>query len=157
MIFDRSRGKAKRDEDADKGLSNRLNKKKNQRGHGGSLVATAKRKAGRASTKGTPDHFDKLLEGPCPNHTFPVKHLYKDCALMKHFLSGGSKKGDQRKKLEPATDAAEGKDGGFPTPDGCLMIFGRAVAYGRSNHPSFLRWSESVITFDRSDHLENVP
>jgi hypothetical protein len=45
-----------------------------------------------------------MLEGPCPNHAFSVKHLYKDCFLMKRFLSGGSKKGDQKKKPDPATD-----------------------------------------------------
>jgi len=41
-IFDRSRGKAKRDKDADEGPSDRSNKKKNQKGCGGSLMATAK-------------------------------------------------------------------------------------------------------------------
>ena len=98
-----------------------------------------------------------------PEHAFPVKHLYKDYALMKRFLPGGSKKGDQGKKLEPVADDAEGKDGGFPTSDGYLMIYGGAVAYDSKHRrklacrevyvaepamPSFLRWSESIITFD---------
>ena len=73
-IFDCSRGKVKRDGDADEGPSDHLNKKKNWRGRGGSLMATAKRKAGRASAEGTPDHFDKLLKGhaqtmPSPSNT----------------------------------------------------------------------------------------
>ena len=55
-------------------------------------MAAAERKAGRATAEGTPDHFDKLLEGPCPNHAFPIKHMYKDCSLMKHFFTVGSKK-----------------------------------------------------------------
>ena len=38
-IFDRSRGKAKWDEDTNEGPSDCSNKKKNQKGHGGSLVA----------------------------------------------------------------------------------------------------------------------
>ena len=56
--------------------------------------------------------------------------------------------------------------------DGCLMIFGVSVAYNSKRHqkltlhevytaklaaPSFLRCSESAITFDRTDHLESVP
>jgi hypothetical protein len=45
-------------------------------------------------TEGTPDHFEKLLEGPCPNHAYPIKHQYKDYSLKKHFLSGGSKRRD---------------------------------------------------------------
>ena len=44
--------------------------------------------------EGTPKHFENLLEGPCPNHAFPVKHLYKDCTLMKQLLSSGSDKGN---------------------------------------------------------------
>ena len=58
-------------------------------------------------------------------------------------------------------------DGGFPTPDGCLMIFGGSTAYDSKRRqklarrevytaeptvPTFLRWSESAITFDQTDH-----
>ena len=92
-------------------------------------MAAVDRKGGQKPTKGTPDHFEKLLEGPCPNHAFPVKHLYKDCVLMKRFLSGGSNKGEHRKEPKPAADDAEGKDGRFFMLDGCLMIFGGSVAY----------------------------
>jgi hypothetical protein len=48
---------------------------------------------------------------------------------MKQFLSGGSKKGDQRRKPEPMADATEEKDNGFSAIDGCLMIFGGTTAY----------------------------
>jgi len=129
-IFDRSRGKAKRDEDANEGPSDRSNKKKNRKGHGGWLMAAAERKAGLATAEGTPNHFNKLLEGSCPNHAFPVKHMYKDCSLMKHFFTGGSKKWEQKKKPEVEVDDTGEKDGGFPSPDDCLMIFGGLEAYG---------------------------
>ena len=43
---------------------------------------------------------------------------------MKRFLSEGSNKGEHRKEPKPTMDDAEGKDGGFPTLDGYLMIFG---------------------------------
>ena len=92
-------------------------------------MAAADCKEGWKPTKGTPNHFKKLLEGPCLNHALPVKHIYKDCGLMKRFLSGGSNKGEHRKEPKPAIDNAEGKDGRFPTLDGCLMIFGGSVAY----------------------------
>ena len=86
-------------------------------------MATTERKAGRASTEGNPDHFDKLLEGLCPNHAFPIKHMYKDCSLMKCFFTGGSKKWEQKKKPEAEADDAGEKDDGFPLLDGCVMIF----------------------------------
>ena len=78
----------------------------------------------------TPDHFDKLLEGPCPNHAFPIKHMYKDCSLMKRFFTGGSKKWEKKKKPEAEADDTGEKDGGFPSLDGYLMIFGGPEAYG---------------------------
>ena len=55
---------------------------------------------------------------------------------------------------------------------GFLMIFGGSAAYDSKRRqklacrevytiepavPSFLRWSESAITFDRTDHPESVP
>ena len=48
---------------------------------------------------------------------------------MKQFLSGGSNKGEHRKDLDPTTDDTEGKDGSFPTLDGCLKSFGGSAAY----------------------------
>ena len=171
-IFDHLKGKEKRDEDAGEGASNHPNKKKNKQWREGSLMATADRKGGQKPTKGTLDHFEKLVERPCPNHTFPIKHLYKDCGLMKRFLFGGYNTGEHRGDPKPAADDTVGKDGGFPTLDGCLMIFGESTAYDSKRHqtlahrevytaepdePSFLRWSESAITFDRTDHLESIP
>ena len=129
-IFDRSRGKVKRDEDADEGPSDHLNKKKNWKGRGSSLVAAVERKVGRAPVEGTPDHFDKSLEGPCPNHTFPIKHMYKDCSLMKRFFTGGSKKWEQKKKPKAEADDTEEKDSDFLSPDCYLMIFSGPESYG---------------------------
>ena len=59
-------------------------------------MATADRKGGRKPTESTLDHFEKLLEGPCPNHAFTIKHLYKDYILLKWFLSRSSNKGEHR-------------------------------------------------------------
>ena len=92
-IFDCLKGKAKRDEDTDEGASYHPVKKRKKQQHEGSLVVTADYKGGQKSAEGTSVHFEKLLEGPCPNHSFPVKHLYKDCGLMKRFLSGGFTRG----------------------------------------------------------------
>ena len=128
-IFDRLKGQAKWDEDASEGASNSPSKKKNKQRHKGSLIAAADRKGGRKPTEGTPNHFEKLLEGLCPNHAFPIKHLYKDCSLTRWFLSGGSNKGEHTKDPAPTTNDAEEKDNDFPTLEGCLMIFGGPEAY----------------------------
>ena len=93
-IFDRLKGKAKRDEDVVKGACNRPNKKKNKQQREDSLMATADRRGSRKPAEGTPNHFERLLKGPCPNHAFPVEHQYKDHDLLKRFLSEGSNKGE---------------------------------------------------------------
>ena len=91
---------------------------------------------------------------------------------MRRFLSGGSNKGEQGKDPAPTADDAKEKDGGFSTPDGYLMIFRGSAAYdskrlqrvtrrevytAKTATPPFLRWSESAITFDRTDHPDSVP
>ena len=101
-ICDRLEGKARRDEGADEGTSNRSTKRKNKKQrHEDSLVAAADRKGGRKPVEGTPNHFEKMLEGPCPNHAFPVKHPLKDGSLMRKFLSESSNKGEQGKDPPP--------------------------------------------------------
>ena len=57
-------------------------------------MAATDRKGGQKPMEGIPNHFEKMLEGPCPNHAFLAKHLYKDCGLMRKYLSGGLNKGE---------------------------------------------------------------
>jgi hypothetical protein len=170
-ILNCTKGKPKRDENIGEGGSNRSGKKKNKRSNGGSLVAAADRKGDRATTGETPDHFEKMLDKLYLNHAFPIKHLYKNYALMKKYLMGGTRKGEQNKRPEPADGDVEGKDDGFPYLDGCLMIFGGPAAYKSRGHQkltrrelyaaepatlAFLLWSDSAITFNRSDHPSSV-
>jgi hypothetical protein len=61
MIFDRAKGKVKRDESAGEGDSNSPGNKTNKRNNGGSIVAAANQKGGRAAAGETPDHFKKML------------------------------------------------------------------------------------------------
>jgi hypothetical protein len=100
-------------------------------------VAAAACKGKKVSAKGAPYHFKKMLEGPCLNHAYPIKHAYKDCGLMKKFLSGGSKQSDGKKKPDPLEDDAEEKEDAFPEETGCLIIFSGPMAYD-SNEGS--RW-----------------
>ena len=58
---------------------------------------------------------------------------------MKRFLSEGSNKGEHRKEPKPATDDVEGKDGRFPTLDGCLMVIRGSVAYDSKRRQKLAR------------------
>ena len=130
VVFDRTDGKARRDEAADEGTSDRPAKRKNKKQRRNNLLmSAADRKGGRKPAEGTPNHFKKMLEGPCPNHAFPVKHLYKECGLMRKYLSRGLNKGEQGKEPTPSIDDIEEKDDTFLTPNGALMIFGGSTTY----------------------------
>jgi len=166
-IFDHLEGKARRDEGTGEGTNNCSAKRKNKKQwREDSLVAAADRKGGRKPAEGTPNHFEKMLEGPCPNHAFPVKHLLKDYGLMQKFLARSTNKGEQGKAPAPAADDEEENDETFPTPNDALMIFGGSTAcdskwrqkvvpcqvyMAQLATPLFLQWSESAITFDRTD------
>ena len=90
---------------------------------------------------------------------------------MRKYLSGGLNKGEQGKEPAPTADDAEEKDDAFPTPNGAPMIFEGSTAYDSKRRqkvarrevytagpatPAFLRWSESAITFDQTDHPDIV-
>ena len=51
------------------------------------------------------------MESPCTNHAYPVKHLYKDYELLKHFLrqADGPKEG-KGKEVAAKKGGATGKD-----------------------------------------------
>jgi hypothetical protein len=42
------------------------------------------------------NHFEKLLNTACPNHTFPIKHKLKECSMTKK-LHGHGKPGQSQK------------------------------------------------------------
>ena len=58
-----------------------------------------------------PQHFNELMDSPCTNHSYPVKHLYKDCELLKRLLrqAGGPK--------EEEGEEAAAKKGGIADKD----------------------------------------
>ena len=74
------------------------------------MVAATDR-AGKQPQQGQPDHFDKVMESPCTNHAYPIKHLYKDCELLKHFLrqASGPKEG-KGKEAAAKNGGMAGKD-----------------------------------------------
>ena len=51
------------------------------------------------------------MESPCTNHAYPVKHLYKDCELLKRLLrqAGGQKEG-KGKEVAPKKGGVADKD-----------------------------------------------
>ena len=113
------------------------------------------------------------MDSPCTNHAYPIKHLYKDYELLKRFQrqAGGTKEG-KGKEIAAKKGGVTGKDGdGFPDPEECIMIFGgsdaicskrqykvryREACVAETVVPSFLSWSESLITFDQRDHPSHV-
>ena len=104
------------------------------------------------------------MESPCTNHAYPIKHLYKDCELLKCFLWQAGMLKERKGKEEAAKKGgAAGKDeDDFPDLEECLMIFGgsnaihskrqhkvgyREACAAESAIPSFLSWLDSPNHF----------
>ena len=80
------KGKAKhKDQDEGPSMQRGKNKKDRRRLANSTLVTVADR-VGKQPQQGLPNHFNKLMDSPCTNHAYPVKHIYKDCELLKCFL-----------------------------------------------------------------------
>ena len=97
---------------------------------------------GKRPQQGLPDHFNKLMDSPCTNHAYLIKHLYKDYKLLKRFLrqAGGPKEGDGKEAVAKKGGTA-GKDGdGFPNPEECIMIFsGSDTIWSKHQHKGGMR------------------
>jgi hypothetical protein len=100
-------GKGKQIVDHGEGTSSCFKKKKknDKRRCDDNLVTPMERKASRPKgnpTKPAPskDHFERLLDAPCPHHEVPVKHSIKDYRLIKNYVNGTLKPrtADQPKK-----------------------------------------------------------
>jgi hypothetical protein len=89
-----TQGKGKQVMDHNEGTSSCFKKKKNdKRRRDDNFVAAVERKTSRP--KGNPtkpaltkDHFERLLDAPCPHHEVPVKHMLRECRLMKNYIKG---------------------------------------------------------------------
>jgi hypothetical protein len=174
-------GKGKQVVDHSKGTYLRFKKKKKNGKHrrDDNFVAAVEHKTSRPKGKPTKpapskDHFERLLDVSCPHHKVPVKHLLWECRLMKNYVNDTLKlrAADQPKKGGSSPDDG---DAGAAYPgedDEVHMIFGGSPArHSRRREklirrevfntdvakPSYLKWSEVPITFDREDHPDHVP
>jgi hypothetical protein len=104
-----------------------------------------------------------------------VKHALKDCRLIKNYVNSTLKPraADPPKKGGPSPDNDDGSGAMYPGEDGVVhMIFCGSPARPSRRHenlirrevfnvdavkPSYLKWLEVPITFDRKDHPDHVP
>jgi hypothetical protein len=110
-------GKGKQVLDHGEGTSSRFKKKKknDKCRRDDNFVVAVERKTSRPKgnpTKPAPskDHFERLLDAPCPHHEVPVKHPLRDCRLMKNYVNNTLKPrtADQPKKGGPSPDDDDG-------------------------------------------------
>jgi hypothetical protein len=92
------KGKGKQVVDHGEATSSRFKKNKNngKRRRDDNIVVAVERKALRpkgnqAKLAPTKDHFERLLDTPCPHHDVPIKHTLRECLLMKNYVKGTPK------------------------------------------------------------------
>ena len=112
-----------------------------------------------------------ILDQPCPIHTkmdeegnpiYP-KHTTRQCRLLIQGFGEGQPSEKDNEQDE------EDKEDPFPQVHATLMIFAdvesksrlklvnREVNMATPTNPKFLKWSQTAITFDQSDHPAHVP
>jgi hypothetical protein len=175
-------GKGKQVVDHGEGTSSRFKRKKknDKRRRDDNFITAVKRKTSRPKgnpTKPAPskDHFERLLDAPCPHNEVPVKHSLRDFRLMKNYVNSTLKPrtADQPNKGGPSPDNDDGAGTAYLGEDGAVhMIFGGSLARPSRRReklvrrevfnadiakPFYLKWSEVPITFNREDHSNHVP
>jgi hypothetical protein len=174
-------GKGKQVVDHGKWTSSRFKKKKknNKRHRDDNFVTAVEHKTSCPNgnpTKPAPskDHFERLLDALCPHHEVPVKHSLRNCRLMKNYVNGTIKPraADQPKKGGSSPDNDNNVGAAYPGEDGsmhmifrgsparpsrwCEKLIRREVFNADVVKPSYLKWSEVPITFEREDHPDHV-
>ena len=166
-----AKGKQKTEATEASGSRDPKKKKNGRKGKQGqsndNLVAAADHKNPKRAPAG-PGLFDEMLKKPCPDHREPTKHTLEECTVLRRYYTNIIAK--ESAKEPPKENDAEGE--GFPKVKNCLLIFGgcaaRLTASQRKHElqevctvstaaPSYLKWSESAITFDRQDHSYRIP
>jgi len=109
-----------------------------------------------------------MLKKSCPYHRGPTKHTLEECTVLRRYYTDIITK--ESAEEPPKDDDLRGED--FPKVKNCLLIFGgraarltasqrkrelREVCAVSTAAPSYLKWSESAITFDRQDHPDRIP
>jgi hypothetical protein len=71
--------------------------------------------------------FGKIVNMPCHNHDYLVKHTLKECDLIKCYFNGDYK----ATGIDALTRSTSNEDKGdaYPDPNRCLMIFSGPVTY----------------------------
>jgi hypothetical protein len=99
---------------------------------------------------------------------YPIKHKFKKCTMMKNYMTtrtfarGKKLEGDSMGKVAahfPEEKAVMLTYGG-PAPHESrrkLKLTGRAINIVSAAVLEYLHWSESLITFDRTDHPYSIP
>lgn len=77
-----------------------------------------------------------------------MRHEYNECGLMKKYLLEGLG------GIQPPANTADPK---AQTTKRHIKLAEREVYVAAPTVPSYLQWSESVITFDRANHPDHVP
>jgi len=166
-----AKGKQKAEATEASGSRDPKKKKKGRKGKQGqsdnNLVATGDRKNPKRAPTGL-GLFDEMLKKPCPYHRGPTKHTLEECTVLRRYYTDFITK--ESAEEPPKDDDPQGE--GFPKIKNCLLIFGgraarltasqrkrelREVCAVSTATPSYLKWSESAIMFDRQDHPDRIP
>ena len=101
------------------------------------LVAVADR-TGKQPQQGLLDHFNKLMDSPCTNHAYPIKHFYKNHELLKRFLrQADGPKGDIKEAIAKKGGATNKDSSGLGKLSSSLPAVPPFLVVASLSSPSF--------------------
>jgi hypothetical protein len=83
--------------------------------------------SGKLSMRPPTDHIKRLLKEAYPNHTYPIRHNFKDCGMMRSFITSRS--------LTCVVELDEGLNGSdttsVPEENAFMIVYGGCPPSGR--------------------------
>jgi hypothetical protein len=97
-----------------------------QAGSSGVVCVVTTASSGKRQARPSMNHFEKLLEEDCPNHSYPVKHNLRDWGMMKNFMA--SRSITRGMELDEVPDEGDGTP--FHGEDVIMMIYDGCPSQG---------------------------
>jgi hypothetical protein len=70
-------------------------------------------------------YFETLLEATCPNYVYPIKHMLKECTMMKNYMTSGA----LAKGKKPEEDTRGKATAPFPEEEVVMSIYGGSIPH----------------------------
>jgi hypothetical protein len=88
------------------------------------------------------NHFEKLLEETCPNHTYPVRHQLNECSMMKNYMTTWA----LAKGKKPEGDLGGKAATPFPKEEAVMSIYSGPIPHESQHKLKLMSRAVNVVS-----------